>query len=232
MKIRVVLAALALIGPGAPAAAAELGFYVAGNVGQVTKDSDRSDYAAFATEIQSFFAFAPTSDRRSFDDSDMTFAVIVGYRLTRHLALEGAYTRLGTVAHRSRASGNFPMDAGTLDSTIESETSGFTVAAVGVLPLNRDWEVFGRIGALFANNELSVSIVAIGETFVSPAGQRISDSFSRSSNDYFAGLGLSRRVFETYDVRLEYQRFLDVGKLDTGGIGDMDAILLGLSVTF
>lgn len=232
MKIRILLATLALMGLGAPAAASDIGFYVGGSVGQATKDSDRNEFALFADDLQFIFGFTPASDSRSFDDSDTSFVLMVGYRLTRHLALEGAYSRLGTVSHRSRASGNFPLDAGTLDSTIENETTGFTIAAVGFLPLNRDWEVFGRIGALFADNEISVSIAAIGETFVGPGGQRLSDSGSQTSTDYFAGLGVTRRIFEIYDLRLEYQRFLDVGTTDTGGVGDIDTLMLGLNATF
>lgn len=232
MKTRTLLATLALTGPGAPVAASDIGFYVGGSVGQASKDSDRGEYAAFADDIQRFFGFTPASDSRSFDDSDTTFALLVGYRFTAHFALEGAYARLGTVSHRSRASGNFPMDSGTLDSTIESATSGFTAAALGVLPLNRDWELFGRVGVLFANNDISVEIVSIGEIFVSPAGRRVSDSFSQSTTDSFAGVGVSRRFLEIYDVRLEYQRFLDVGRLETGGSGDIDTLMLGLNATF
>jgi OmpA-like transmembrane domain len=232
MKVRVVLAALALMSPGAPTLANDVGFYVAGYVGEVTKESDRGEFDTFATDVHTFVRFTPTSDQRSFDDSDLGFAIIVGYRFTPHLALEGSYSRLGTVSHVSQASGNFPMDAGTVRSSVESETSGFTVSALGVLPLTRDWEVFGRAGALFATNEIKIALTFRGEVFVNPVGENLSESLTESSNDYFAGIGLGRRIFEIYDVRLEYQRLFDVGKFDTGGVGDIDAVLLGVTATF
>lgn len=234
MQIRVVFPALALMGLGAPAAAQDFGVYVAGYAGQVSKDANRNEFGLFATEIQDFVQLAPTADQRSFDDSGFSFAVAVGYRLTRYLALEGAFIRLGEVKHTSRARGTFfgTDSGGTLDTSIESETKGFILSALGMLPLNREWEVYGRAGALFATNKLSVSIVTRGDNFVHPIGERFSDSFSSSSTEYFAGLGVSRRVFEIYAFRLEYQRFFAVGKFDTGGAGDIDAILLGLSASF
>jgi opacity protein-like surface antigen len=234
MKIQVVLPALALMGLAMPAAANEFGVYVAGYGGQVSKDSDRGEFALFATEIQQFAQLAPSTDQRSFDDSGFSFALGVGYRLTRHLALEGAYTGLGEVKHTSRARGNFFATAatGTLDTSIESETKGFVLSALGILPLNREWEVYGRGGVLLATNKLSVAIVTRGDGFIHPIGERFSDSFSQSTTDYFAGLGISRRVFEIYAFRLEYQRFFDAGKVDTGGAGDIDVVLLGLSASF
>ncbi len=45
-------------------------------------------------------------------------------------------------------------------------------------------------------------------------------------------MGLSRRFFEIYQLRLEYQRVFDAGDEDSGGKGDLDAALLGLVVTF
>jgi opacity protein-like surface antigen len=234
MTIRVLLPALVLLGLGERAAAQEFGVYVTGYAGQASKESDRSEFSLFATEIQQFVQLAPATDQRSFDDTDFSFAVTVGYRLTRHLAVEGAFTQLGTVKHSSRARGTFfgTAEGGTLDTSIESETKGFTLSALGILPLNREWEVYGRAGALFATNKFSVSIVTRGDNFIHPIGERFSDSFSSSTTEYFAGLGISRRVFEIYAFRLEYQRFFDAGEFDTGGVGDIDAVLLGLSASF
>ena len=48
----------------------------------------------------------------------------------------------------------------------------------------------------------------------------------------YAGLGISRRILEIYDARLEYQRAFDAGLDETGGTGDLDALFLGLTVTF
>jgi hypothetical protein len=136
------------------------------------------------------------------------------------------------VTYRSRASGNFPLEAGTTNVGIDTETTGFTVALLGALPLSRDWELYARAGALFANTKLSIDIRSEGQQFIPPLGNRVAASASESATEVYAGLGLGRRVFEIYDLRLEYQRVFDAGDESLGGKGDLDAVLLGLIVTF
>lgn len=227
---RVASALIGLVGANI-AAATELGFYIGGRVGQSSKDAPRDFYELFNDDIQAFSFFTPTADRTSFDDSDTAFGLVAGYRFTQYLAVEGGYTKFGKVTHTSRATGNFPMDPGSLNTKIESETSGFSFAAMGTLPLTRDWEVFARGGVLFATNKLRIVIDATGTQFVPPLGD-FSGSFSDDTTETFAAVGISRRVFEIYDLRLEYQRVFDIGTEDTGGVGDLDAALIGLNVTF
>jgi opacity protein-like surface antigen len=217
---------------GQTAAAAERGFYVGGHAGQSSKDAPRSFYDLFNDDIQSFAFFAPTQQRAAFDDSDIAFGLVMGYRLTTHLAFEGGYNNFGQVNYTSRSSGTFPLEAGELDVNIETETTGFTVAALGLLPLSRDWELFARAGALFADNKIAITVNGRGNRFVPPLGNRFSGSDSEGSTNLYAGVGLSRRVFELYALRLEYQRAFDAGTESTGGKGDLDAALLSLIVTF
>jgi hypothetical protein len=85
---------------------------------------------------------------------------------------------------------------------------------------------------LFANDRLRFSILAQGENFIPPIGNSASASLSKSRTEMYAGLGISWRILEIYDLRLEYQRVFDAGEEITGGKGDIDAALLGLTVTF
>lgn len=214
------------------AAAAERGLYVGGHFGQASKDAPRDFYELFNADIQNFAFFTPTEQTTSFDDSDTAFGLVVGYRLAENFAIEGGYQNFGEVTHRSRASGNFPQEAGTANVAIHTETTGFTLAAVGVLPLTRDWELYGRAGALFADNKIRIVVTAEGERFIPPLGNRFSASDSAGTIGAYAGLGIARRFFDIYHLRLEYQRAFDAGDDDSGGKGDLDAALLGLIVTF
>jgi hypothetical protein len=214
------------------AAAAEQGLYVGGHFGQSSKDADRSFYDLFNDDIQAFSFFEPIEETVSFDDSDSAFGLVIGYRLTPHLAFEAGYSNFGEVRYRSSSTGNFPLEAGSETVIIKTETTGFTLAVLGVLPLSRDWELFGRVGALFANNQLSIAILGEGQQFLPPLGNRLTASDSQDSTDVYAGVGLSRRFFEIYDLRLEYHRALDAGDESFGGKGDLDVALLGLVVTF
>jgi hypothetical protein len=214
------------------AAAADPGFYIGGYVLQSSKDVPRVEYELLNAAIQAFSIFTPSEQRVSFDDTDTGFALIAGYRFTPYIAIEGGYTRLGQVVYRSRAEGSFPREAGQVAVNIESDTTGFTAAVLGSWPLTRNWELFGRAGALFATNDLKFVVAAEGGQFVPPLGPGFSDSFSKGSTDVFGALGISLRVLEIYAVRLEYQRVIDAGLDETGGQGDLDSILLGLAVTF
>jgi OmpA-OmpF porin, OOP family len=214
------------------AAANELGFYVGGYVSQASKNVERVEYELLNSDLHDLFFFTPGQDNQSFDERDTGFSLFAGYYLTPYLAVEGGYARLGQVVFKSRATGDFPLEPGTLNQNIEADTNGFTATVLGALPLTRDWELFARVGALFATNKLSISIRATGDEFLPPSGSRASDSFSKGSTDVFAAVGVSRRVFEIYDLRLEFQRVFDAGLEITGGQADLDAVQLGLAVTF
>lgn len=233
MKSATVLPIAAIVGLSAQGAVAnEIGFYVGGWVGQATKDADRTEYDAFANDVHAFYRYTPVSGGASFDDSDVSFSLLVGYRVLRYLAIEGAYAQLGQVAHNSSTSGNFPMDSGTIDMTTESETSGFSLSLLGVWPISYGWETYARGGVLFASNSFRTSITARGDVFIPAPGGNINASFSKGSDDLYAGVGLAMRFFENYDLRLEYQRIFDAGLALTGAVGDIDVASLGLTVTF
>ncbi len=185
------------------AAAAERGLYVGGHFGQSSKDAPRDFYELFNDDIQRFAFFTPTEQTTSFDDSDTAFGIVVGYRLTRHLAVEGGYHNFGEVKYVSRASGNFPLEAGTTNVSIDTQTTGFTVAALGLLPLTRDWELFARAGVLVADNKLKIEITSQGQQFIPPLGNRFAAADSGNTTETYAGLGVGRRFFEIYDLRQE-----------------------------
>lgn len=213
------------------ATAAELGFYVGGYFGKSSKQVPRGFYELFNDGIQIFSQFTPIEEHSSLDGTDTAFAILAGYRLTSYLAFEGGFAKYGQVTFKSRASGDFPLEGGTLNTTFESETSGFSIAAVGALPLTRDWELFARGGVVFATTKLRIVNDATGQQFI-PAPGDFDVSGSDDTTETFAGIGISRRIFEIYDLRLEYQRVFAAGSNDFAGAGDLDTALLGLSVTF
>ena len=117
--------------------------------------------------------------------------------------------------------------------TIESETSGFTSRCSACCRCTRNWELFARAGALFANNKIRIVVDAQGERVHSAAGQPTSPvPIPKGTTNFYAGLGISRRFLEIYDLRLEYQRAFDAGRRSHGRQGRLDTALLGLVVTF
>jgi hypothetical protein len=221
---------MALSALGSRADAGDNGFYVGGSLGMASKDAPGAEYQLLADDLHRFvFAYTPTSGSPSFDDSDKSYSLLLGYRLNRYLAFEGGYARLGKLAYRSFTSGDFVNDRGDVGLSMDSETSGFSVSALGVLPLTYNWEIYGRAGMLFATNEFTLAIRARGDVFAQQSGAQ---SFSKGSDEAYAGLGVSLRFFDIYDVRLEYQRYFDAGLELTINKGDLDVATLGLIVTF
>ncbi len=214
------------------AGASETGFYIGGYLGMSSREVPRAPFDEFKNGLHAFSFFTPAEDRTSFDDSDFAFGITVGYRLTQYLAFEGGYAHLGEVVLQSHSTGTFPVDNGSMSIEVESETSGFTLSALGALPLSRDWDLFARGGALFANNKIRFSLDARGEDFIPPVGNHFSESGSKSTTETYAGLGVTRRILEIYAVRLEYQRVFNAGLDETGGRGDLDSLFLGLTVAF
>jgi hypothetical protein len=214
------------------AGANEVGFYIGGYVGQASKEVPQTPFAELTDVLHQITAFTPQDEQVSLDDSDTAFTILGGYRWNRYLAFEVGYTRLGSVTYTSRATGTYPFDTGFFNTTAESQTSGFTAAVFGTLPLTRDWELFAGGGALFATNRLRLSFRADGTDFVPALGNGGSDSFSQSTTDIYASLGIGRRILEIYDVRLTYLRVFSAGEEVTGGKGDLDAAMLGVTVTF
>jgi hypothetical protein len=214
------------------ATANEVGFYMGGYVGQARKEVPQVPFDELTDVLHQITAFTPQEERVSLDQTDTAFSIVGGYRLNRYLAFEAGYNKLGSVTYTSRATGSYPFDTGFFNTTVESETSGFTLAVFGTLPLTRDWELFAGGGALFATDRLRLSFRAEGTDFVPAIGNGGSDSFSKGKTEIYASIGISRRILEIYDLRLAYLRVFNAGEEVTGGKGDLNAALLGVTVTF
>lgn len=221
--LAVALATAAAVASIPSAQAAQIGFYIGGAYGQTEKDTVVTDFDAFAAQIYDNFGFTVVSGTSSMDDSFNGYGFYGGYRFTPHFGVEGGYFNLGSFKYRSRVNGTIGGLPSAAAFNYDGETSGITVAAIGVLPLSYRWEVYGRAGALFASNTASVYYADIQ----GPARTE----FSENSVDLLAGVGTSFNFLEIYDLRLEYQRVFDAGD-EAIGEGDADTVTIGISVMF
>lgn len=215
--------ALATVAGISSAQAAQVGFYIGGAYGQTEKDIGIQDFDSFAAIVYNNFGFTPQSGTSTMDTSFNGYGFYGGYRFNTHLAVEGGYFNLGSFKYRSRVMGNIGGVPSTGALNYDGETSGITVAALGVWPMSYRWEFYGRAGAIFASNTASVYYADIQ----GPARTE----FSENSVDLLAGVGTSFTFLEIYDLRLEYQRVFDAGD-EAIGEGDADTISIGISVVF
>ncbi len=131
-------------------------------------------------EIGSFYAGASiglTDVDVSGFDKGRSIALVGGYRMLENLALEASYIDLG--------------EADDGPWTIEAD--GFNFAAVGILPINDQFEVFGKLG-LFAWD---------ASVHYSGYGQVESDD----GIDLSIGFGATLELTPEFSLVAEYQHF-------------------------
>lgn len=218
------VAALAGAGMAPSAQAGQVGFYIGGQYGQGSRESRIQDFDVYAQLQYDDLGFAVDSGTSSLDDSDSGYGFIAGYRFTPHLAVEGGYLNLGSLAYRSRVNGSAQGVPSEGTFNVDSETAGIAVSALGVWPLSYRWEVYGRAGVLFASNTASLFYA---DDVLGP----LHGEFSENSIDALVGVGASLNFLEIYDFRLEFQRVFDAGDESTGE-GDLDMVSVGITVLF
>lgn len=209
----------------ANANAAERGFYAGGLYGDAKSDLDQAPFAGTAMMVYGDFGFAPQDITPRFDASDSAYSFFAGYRWLRNLAFEAGYLDLGSVVYSEQASGIF-LETGEAENwsqRITSSAGGFTLSALGVLPLNHRFEAFVRGGVLLSSGELRLRV----SDGLATAGLRS----AKSDVDLLTGAGLSFTFAEIYSLRVEYQRVFDAGDKDTGE-ADADVYAAGISVMF
>jgi len=208
------------------ARAAQLGIYAGVSYAMVDKASMSSAYENEAVGIYGAFGFVPQTSSTSLDTKDSAYGFVVGWRLTEHIALEGGYMNLGTVAYKDRSTGLFANTPPPENwaQNIETSTSGIALSALGILPLSYRWEVYGRAGVLIANSEERVFIT---DNISSQTASRTQSTF-----ELFAGAGVSFSLAEIYNIRLEYGRVFDAGDAKVVDEADVDMATLNVSVSF
>ena len=188
----------------APEASARGPFYIGGSVG-------RSD-------IENDIAIPGLITSGTVDGGDTGFKIFGGYEFNPYLAVEIALVNLGK-AHYSGMHGSTTVAGGQV------RVYGFNASAVGILPVNPSFSLFGKIGG-----------------FVWEAKQ--SDTTGRypvyaSSADFFFGLGSTANFTKYFSARVEWERFNAGGGSDfyTGapsltGSANIDFVSLGVLFKF
>jgi len=171
----------------APAALAG-SFYVGGAVGQ--SSADVQDPGVAGVDV---------------DDSDTGFKVFGGYSFMRHFAVEGGYVDVGETSVET----TIPVP-----TSISAQADGFTVEAVGILPIGQRFDVFAKYGFFLWDSEATVSQQGFGSV-----------SGSDDGNDPTYGLGFGWNISERGRLRFEAERY-EVDNLD------VDTYLVGYAFSF
>jgi len=150
----------------AQAKSAEKGFYAGASFGQSEADSS-----------------CPGGFSCDFKDTD--WKIFGGYRIMRHLAVEGWYADHGEITVKTGA------------VTAKATSNTFAVAAVGILPVGGNFELFGKLGVGYTNIDATASAGNVSAT----AGD--------SGSDVVLGVGALFNFTRNLGVRAEYERYND-----------------------
>ena len=213
---RVALAACAAAAMTVPSAgmAQDAGWYIGGSIGNSQVDIDSAGFSTFLASEGLGNTISGS------DDKDSGFKLFAGYRFNRHLALEGGYVDLGSFSVSARVASldGVAIVPQTVTGTVETK-DGLNLAAVGILPLGGGgFSLFGKAGLYSIKST----------TRIAGPGGAISESDRKE--DLLVGLGASYDFARNFGVRVEWERFMDVGT--ESNEGDIDLISIGLVYRF
>jgi hypothetical protein len=181
-------------------------------------DLDRAILAPYADMLTT--AGATVTATSSVDDSDNAWDAVVGYRFSPYVAAEFGYVNLGEGLYRANVTS---VENGvTFHDTLSERwtSSGPTAALLGVFPFS-SFEVYGKVGMYFSSTK-------VREKFEIEGQDTISDEVKASSQDVFYGIGGAWNFSENYSLRVQYQKFLNVGDNDHTGESDVDFLSVGV----
>jgi len=150
------------------------------------------------------------------NDTSTGWKVFAGYQFNPYLAAEGGYADLGSF--KVSASGSITAIPATLSGS--DKATGFNLDAVGILPLGEGFGLLGRLG-VFAWKLDATSTQTGGGLF--PPGSTATTSNSPTGTSADFGVGVKYDFNGVGGVRVEWQRFKNIGN-DNTGKSDIDLI--------
>src|SRR6266852_3402943 len=144
----------------------------------------------------------------SCQEKNTAWKIFGGYQFNRNFAGEFGYTDLGKTTASFVGFGSASIGA-----------RGFELSGVGMLPVSQQFSVYGRLGLFHWDVDFK-------------DGTGLAGSASASGTDLTYGLGASFSFTKNSALRLEWQKYQDVGDTNSTGSGDITVIGVGLAVKF
>ncbi|SCK14983.1 porin family protein [Vogesella sp. LIG4] len=192
------LIASVLIAAGTSAYAADTGTYVFGNLGASTNQWTLKDGAASRAGV--------SSTKVDSDDATKGMAEIgVGKRINDNFAVEGSYLRNG--------------DAVPLNGAGKLDYDSFRAAALGIIPVNDKFEVYGKVSANYLHSSFTSSNPALS------SGK--DDNFSLG-----LGVGAAYKLNKQVSLRAEYETLGDIKHKNITDTAPVSVLKAGVAYMF
>lgn len=152
----------------------------------------------FGATIGASDAGSYCSGSTSCEDGDTAWKVFGGYKISENLSAEASYVNLGDL-HKTTGAG-----------TENSDVTALTATAVGSMPINEQFDIFGKVG-----------------------GMRWSSDNTSGSQDGFGltyGVGAKMNLNETTKLRAEWEKFPSI-ETSTTDKTDVNMLSVGVELS-
>jgi opacity protein-like surface antigen len=203
---------LAMLARGADAAEPATGWYIGASGGAAKHDVSKGgaqDSIVVGFDFGGFGGGILNVPRTTLEtDEDSTgWRGLAGYRFSRYLAAELEYLDFGT----SNIHETFVVDPGgilfpsplTIENDFATDVSGPAVSALGLLPLGERFDLFLRVGVLFADAKVKTGH---GELSIST----LPDTTTYADRVWIGGVGVDWNFAGRWSARLEYERSKEI----------------------
>ena len=201
------------------------GAYGALLVGQARYTGDQS---SLESDLVDFFSNTTDPTRNvsvSSKTNDIGYQASFGFRFNRYFAAELGLAQYGELSSTVR--GEFDQGDGFFPASVKISfnVAGPVFSAVGLLPLGEKFDIYARVGYLFASTEREFSARIDGQL------ASASNTKGNSQTPVYAA-GFTYHVNQVYSIRAEYQQIDNVGERGRTGTEDLNVIGLGFVMRF
>jgi len=149
-------------------------------------DDARSAFAVFGGTVSSC------------DEKSTGWKIFGGLQINKNFAVEGTYINWGELKGNGTLIG--------VPVSISGDATSFGVAAVGILPINDRFSLFGKAGILMTTTSATI------------AGGGVSSSADEDDTELHLGVGAMFNLTDRWSIRGEWERTQD-SKIDMISIG-------------
>lgn len=220
------VAAVALMATSAQAA--DTGIYVGAGLGQV-------DYADnLSQQIQAAYPGGTNYTHQSSaltDDADSAYKLFAGYRFLPWLGVELAWQDLGEATSNYVLRSQVPLTNATATVDGKYQLDGASLSVFGEWAFTPNFSGLIRVGAFRAGLEYS-------ENGIDGRGTPYTFRHKNNSTQTTVGLGLNWRMTPAWDLRLDVDRYFDIGErfslneTGNGRFDHVDMVSLNLAYRF
>lgn len=169
------------------------------------------------------------------DDTSTGWGLQVGYEFNNWVGVEIGYVDLGKVREEGGsllATWTSETLAGQFDATLDVSarvvSAGPTIAVVGKFPFGAGFSMHGRAGIYFADTRVRLKYTGTIDEFAPDRQVEEPAEFKAGTQELFLGLGGGWDFSEDFGLRVDLQRFFDVGDEDRTGEADSSMLSVGI----